>query len=185
MKLLKLLIALVFVTSAAGGQTVGVKQSEAAREVRVKPLGTFMKVWSNGEHASGYEVELWKQGAQIFGMIHAHRGLIGDPPAGLLENVRFDPKTRKFSFTAKLSLGQFSENKGTHDLFKFEGALTGTRLTGTLLITEEQWGAPCTKKKKINLPCSKAWSREMEEFKSYAEWKTKADKILDFRGPRW
>lgn len=176
---MKLIIAVVFLTSAAAAQT-----AVNNRELPVKALGAFMNVKSDGEHAYGYDVELWKQGAQIFGLISAHDGLIGDPPAGLLENVRFNPQTRKLSFTAKLSLGIGVNDQPTRDLFRFEGTLTAARLSGNLLVTDQQCAA-CREKKKINLTRSKEWSRLMDAYKTYAEWKEYADFILDLRGPHW
>ena len=191
----KPLIALLFLTLSGTiqAQTIGAdktplpeKPAQTRSELPVRPIGTFMRIKSDdGEHASGYDVALWKQGAKIYGLISAHEGLIGDPPAGLLENVRFDPRTKKFSFTAKLSLGVDGDNIPSHDIFEFEGTLTATRLAGNLLIKDEQCGKSCTERKKINLPRSKEWSSSMENFKSYAEWKKDADEILSFRGPGW
>jgi hypothetical protein len=181
---MKSLFAIVFFTflGVVQAQTV---LPEAKKELPVKPIGTFMRVKSDGEHAYGYDIELWKQGDKICGLISAHQGLIGDPPTGLLENVRFDPKTRRFSFTAKLSLGMLVGNDDkeipSHDVFEFDGTLTDTRIAGNLQITSQS----SVEKKKLNLPRSKDWSKEMSAYKSFAEWKVYADEILDFRGPRW
>lgn len=190
MKFTKLLIALVFLTSFYGVVAAQKPlQPDSKKELPVKVLGTFMRIKSSGEHAYGYDVELWKQGDKIYGLISAHDGLIGDPPTGLLENVRFDPKTKKFSFKAKLTLGMFFnkeyDNVPSHDVFEFEGTLTNTRLAGTLSTTNELCADKCPEKKKINLPRSKESSSMMSGFKTYAEWKTDADEILGFRGPEW
>ena len=191
---MKPLIALVFFISfgTVQAQTTGVNKTSSTEkpaplqtELPVKPLGTFMKIRSDGEHAAGYDVELWRQGGNFYGLISAHRGLIGDAPAGLLENIRFDSRTKKFSFTAKLSLGQNAENLPPREVFEFEGTLTASRLAGRLLIKDATCGAACIERKKINLPRSPAESRAMSAFKTYAEWKTNADQILEFRGPRW
>jgi hypothetical protein len=180
MKMMSPLIALLFLT------IFGTVHAQTKSELPVKPLGTFMRVKSDdGEHAYGYDVALWKQGSKIYGLISAHAGLIGDPPAGLLENVRFDPRTKKLSFTAKLSLGVDGDNVPSHDIFVFEGMLTATRLAGNLLVKNEQCGKACTERKIINLPRSKEWSSSMDSFKTYAEWKKDADEILAFRGPGW
>lgn len=190
MKFTKLLIALVFLTSFAGAVAAQKPLLPAAKkELPVKVLGTFMRIKSNGEHADGYDVELWKQGTQIYGLISAHDGLIGDPPTGLLENVRFDPKTKKFSFKAKLTLGMFFskeyDNVPSRDVFEFEGSLTNTRLAGTLSITNELCADKCPEKKKINLPRSKQWSSMISGFKTYAQWKADADETLKSLGPEW
>jgi hypothetical protein len=70
----------------------------------IKPFGAFMKVRGDGEHCSGYDVELWTRGEKFCGIISVHRGLCGDPPAGQLENIQFDPRTKKLSFSAKVSI---------------------------------------------------------------------------------
>jgi len=189
MKFTKLLIALVFLSSFYGAVAAQKTQPEPKTDLPVTALGTFMRIQSSGEHAYGYDVALWKQGAKIYGLISAHNGLLGDPPTGLLENVRFDPKTKKFSFKAKLTLGVFfskeSENVPSRDVFEFEGTLTTARLAGTLSTTNELCPDKCPEKKKINLPRSKQWSSMLGGFKTYAGWKADADEILKRRGPEW
>lgn len=158
-------------------------------ESPVKIIGSFSKVISDGEHASGYDVELWRQGDKIFGLISAHRGLIGDPPTGILENVRYDSATKRLSFRAKLTLGIFfdknNSNVPSRDIFEFQGIQTNKRLQGELKMINELCADKCPERKRINLPRSKEWSSMMSEYKTYAEWKAYADEILDFRGPRW
>lgn len=190
MKFTKLLIALVFLASfAAAVAAQKTLQPEPKTELPVTALGTFMRIRSDGEHAYGYDVQLWKQGDQIYGLISAHAGLIGDPPTGLLENVRFDPKTKKFSFKAKLTLGMFFskdyDNVPSRDVFEFEGTLTTARLAGTLSMTNELCADKCPGKKKINLPRSKQWSSMMTRFKTFAQWQEDADETLKRLGPEW
>lgn len=184
MRLTKLLIAIVFLTFC--GAAAGRAQTS---EPPVKALGTFMRITSDGEHDYGYDVELWRQGERIFGLISAHDGLIGDPPTGLLENVQFNPQTRKFSFTAKMSLGvnldKDYKSIPTREVFEFEGFLTTARLVGNLVINDKSPGDKSREKKKLNLPRSKSESRTMDEYKTFAEWKAWADFILDIRGPKW
>ncbi|MGH8247884.1 MAG: hypothetical protein ACREUU_15800 [Gammaproteobacteria bacterium] len=51
----------------------------------------------------------------------------GDTPTGMLEDVMFDPKTRRLAFRAKLSIGMAYLGPGketpARDLFVFEGVL--------------------------------------------------------------
>lgn len=189
MKFTKLLMALAFLTFLVVAVAAQKPLPAPKKELPVKVLGTFMCVKSNGEHAYGYSVELWQQGARIFGLISAHDGLIGDPPTGLLENVRFEPRTKKFSFRAKLTLGMFFsekyDNVPSRDVFEFEGTLTAARLAGTLSVTNELCADKCPEKKKINLPRSKEWSSLLSPFKTYAEWKADADETLKRLGPEW
>lgn len=148
----------------------------------------FMNVKSDGEHASGYDVELWKQGEKIYGLINAHRGLMGDPPAGILENVNFDKKTGEISFTAKLSLSVTSGKKEdewipTHDLFQFNGILSKKMLTGKLKITDKTFNKFRVITKTLKLPFSTLW--KLDNYKNYASWKKYANEILKRRGPNW
>jgi hypothetical protein len=155
-------------------------------EAPVKPFGTYWKVKSDGEHANGYHIELWKQNEKFYGLISAHSGLVGDPPTGILENVQFDSKTRKFSFEAKLPSGWCNSKTMSLDTFEFKGILTNKKITGNLLIKDNFCSDTYIESKKvINLPRLKEWSKEMIEYQSYAEWKNYADKILVFRGPGW
>lgn len=158
-------------------------------EASVNAVGEFTNVKSNGEHEWGYSVQIWQQEDKIYGLISGQSAsrLIGDAPAGLLENVKFDSKTGKLSFRAKLTLGLFA-GKPSQNIYEFEGILTKKKLVGNLIVTNELCPDKCLEKKKITLPKSKELSSEMEEFntyKSYSDWKEYADKILSFRGPDW
>jgi hypothetical protein len=155
---------------------------------KVEVIGLFINVKSDGEHASGYDVKLWKQGEKIYGLINAHRGLMGDPATGILENVKFDKKTGKLSFTAKLSLAVTSRKKydkwlPTHDLFEFNGTLSKKSLTGKLKITDKTFTKVQVKTKTIKLPVSTLW--KLDNYKDYKSWKKYADEILKRRGPDW
>ena len=150
-------------------------------ESPVKPLGDFSNVQyqSSGEHQWGYSIELWQQDDKIYGFISGDDSprLVGDPPTGILENVQFDPVTKKFSFRAELPL---------REIFEFEGILTKKKIEGERKNTYDFDVNKFVKRKKIILPRSKESSAEMIEYhtyQTYAEWKAYADRILDFRGP--
>jgi hypothetical protein len=150
--------------------------------IPVKPIGTFMNVKTDGEHASGYTIKLWKQDDKVYGSISVHRGLMGDPPTGILENVKFEPQTKVLSFTAKLSVGQFFDenhnNVPSQNRFEFKGTLTNKKLQGNLRMTNELCSNKCPKTRQINLPRSKEWSSAMKDYQSYAEWETFVNKFL-------
>jgi hypothetical protein len=155
---------------------------------KVDVIGLFLNVKSDGEHASGYDVKLWKHGENICGLINAHRGLMGDPPTGILENVKFDKKTGKLSFTAKLSLAVTEGKKvdewiPTHDLFEFDGILSKKTLKGKLKITDKTFTKFRVITKTIKLPFSTLW--KLDNYKNYASWKKYANDILKTRGPKW
>jgi hypothetical protein len=155
----------------------------------VKQFGSFQKVKTDGEHASGYSVDLWKENGKLIGLIAVHRGLIGDPPTGLIENVQFDPQTKKFSFTAKLTIGQFydktHEDVPSQDILKFDGTLTNKKLAGTVKMTNQLCPDKCPESMKISLPVSKDRDFMTQNFQTHDEWQAYIDKILEFRGPNW
>lgn len=149
---------------------------ESSNESPIKVIGDFTNVKDDGEHAYGYSVELWTQEDKIYGLISGSDALrlSGDPPTGILENVKFDPKTKRLSFRAKLSTG----------VFEFEGVLTNKKLAGKLSITNELCSDKCPQTKAITLRLSKEWTSLMSEYQSYAEWEAYANEILKFRGPK-
>ncbi len=58
-------------------------------------IGEFSDVRHTAEHAYGYTVQLWQEGNQVFGLFSDASGPAEDLPAGLLENVQFNPSTRR------------------------------------------------------------------------------------------
>jgi hypothetical protein len=155
----------------------------------IKPIGTFMNVKTDGEHASGYLIRLWSQEEKVYGLVSVHQGLMGDPPAGILDNVEFDSKTNKLSFKAKLSLGLFLDKDKSYvpskDTLEFVGSLKNKKLSGEILMTNELCSDKCPDRKKVTLPLSKEWTEGMEEYQTYGDWKGFADEILQRRGPNW
>src|ERR1700719_513521 len=68
-------------------------------------VGEFSNMRYTEEHAYGYSVQLWREGSAVFGLLLASEGLAGDTPAGLLEDLKYDPRAGKLSFQAKLTMG--------------------------------------------------------------------------------
>lgn len=155
-------------------------------EAPVVVLGDFSNRKGDGEHEWGYSVELWKQGDQIHGTICGTNDLrlIGGPPTGLLEDAQYDPKTGRLSFRSKLSLSRVNNDRGSRDIYEFEGVLTANRLTGVVTSIEEVCGN-CRNKVKVALRRSKEQGREMEGYKTLEEWRASLEDMLKFRGPRW
>lgn len=163
--------------------------SFAQTNSNVKSLGVFTNMKFTKEHQYGYKVELWQEKDLVFGYFLSSEGLASDTPTGLLEDVMFDSKTGKLSFRARLSMGTTVDknNKETpsRDVYQFKGALKGQKLAGILEHTNALDPAAKGEKTNISLQKSKSESAEMSKAKSYDEWKTEADEILKFRGPKW
>jgi hypothetical protein len=139
------------------------------------------------EHAYGYEVELWRDGASAIGLFFVSEGLQGDTPAGVLENVRFDSRTGALSFTAKLTTGVVllpgGRQEPSRDLFEFSGTLQATVLTGALKRSDPRQPSRPGSRERVQLRARS--QSDMLLAGSYAEWKRQVDEILKRRGPKW
>ncbi|HEV8591253.1 MAG TPA: hypothetical protein VGQ55_04050 [Pyrinomonadaceae bacterium] len=161
----------------------------SAQAKSVRAFGSYEHVISDGEHASGYSLDLWSYGGKLIGIIRVHRGLIGDPPAGLLEDVVYSPSLHKLTFRSKATLGLFSDS--THnevpsqDLLNFTGILTSSRLTGTIVMENRLCEKGCRESKRIVLRRSKDEKYFLKNFPSYDAWKESVKVILDMYGPQW
>ena len=155
----------------------------------VVTIGAFTNMRYDPEHAYGYTAELWRERNRIFGFFLSSQGLIGDTPTGLLEDVTFNPRTGKLTFRARLTTGLVS-NRDFHmvpsrDVFRFSGVLKGNRMIGTLEIANALTPSEPSRREKISLKRSQRKSEVLIEAKSYDDWKSEAEKILKFRGPKW
>src|SRR6266849_1232712 len=95
-------------------------------------VGEFSNMRYSEEHAYGYSVQLWREGAAVFGLFLASEGLAGDTPTGLLDDLKYDPRSGKISFKAKQTMGVDARQQTTHDLFEFDGALSTRGISGVL-----------------------------------------------------
>jgi hypothetical protein len=155
----------------------------------VEVVGHFLKVKHAGDDAFGYSLRLWKEGNQVFGLLGVYIGAPADPPIGILEDVKFDLRTRQFSFSARLSIGWVyaggTWNNPTRDRYSFSGVLTRREVTGILKHSDEFRPTDPPTSERIRLRRSVDATQTMSEPTSFSEWKTYADKILRRSGPRW
>ncbi len=187
----RLVLLLLAVSLSAYGKTADKPSGRASARsaVAVKRLGAFTNMRFTREHQRGYSVELWQEKDRLFGLLMVSDGLIGDTPAGLLEDVAFDPKTGRLTFRARLSTGStFNKNNEqvpTRDVYKFNGTLRGQTLAGVLEHADASGRAAHVTKTNLSLRRSKSESESMIDAASYDEWKEEADEILKLRGPKW
>ena len=135
-------------------------------------------------------MRLWKEGDQIFGLFLVYTGAPYDPPTGILEDVKFDPRTGRLSFFTRASTGltYSQEHRGVpaRDRFKFEGVLTRRQLRGNLSHTNELFPDKPATSKRIRLRWSAFQTDVMRPPpQTYSAWKTSVDEILRRRGPKW
>src|SRR5258705_2595764 len=152
-------------------------------------IGAFSNMRYDAEHAHGYTAELWREQNRIFGFLLSSQGLMGDTPTGLLEEVRYEPRTGKLTFRARLTTGLFSNRQfnmvASRDVLGFKGVLKGRHMIGTLEIANELTPKEVPRREKIDLALSEKESEVMIEAHSYIDWRGKAEEILKVRGPKW
>jgi hypothetical protein len=152
-------------------------------------MGAFSNRRYDAEHAYGYSVQLWREQNRVFGFLLWSRGLKEDTPTGLLEDVRYDPRTGQLTFFARLTTGLFSNRQfsmvPSRDVLRFKGLLKGRNIIGTLEIANALTPTEVPRREKIKLKLSEKESEIMIEAQSYSDWSSKADEILKFRGPKW
>ena len=166
-------------------------RSSAQPAATVQVLGNFSNVRRAGEDdALGYTLRLWKEGNKLFGLFAAYVGPPADPPVGILEDVKFDPRTGRLSFSARLSTGLVSgpgyDRVASRDRFVFKGVLIRREVRGTLKRSNDLFPDRRLESEKIRLRRSQFLTElMMPPPPSYSEWKTWADEVLQRSGPKW
>jgi hypothetical protein len=138
-------------------------------------VGEFSNMRYTEEHAYGYSVQLWREGAAIFGLFLASQGLAGDTPTGLLDDLKYDPRSGQLSFKAKLTMGVDARQQPSHDLFEFDGKLGAAAVSGIL-----KRAAASERINLRKLPPDAALPQ-----RTYDDWKRQTDEVLRRRGPKW
>jgi hypothetical protein len=146
---------------------------------------TYSNLRYAAEHEYGMSVSLWRDGVSLIGLVdYTEGGLTGDTPAGLIQNLSFDPRTGGLSFTSRLTMGEHGcslhQRVPSQDLPSFNGTLTEKRLSGTLKIADGLHPERPATEQRVSLQRVVADIR----FASRAEWEKTMKTILQFRGPR-
>ena len=152
----------------------------------IAAVGTFFNPRYAEDRTAGYTVQLWRQGDIALGLISVE-ALSGDGPIGMLTNIKFEERTGKLSFEAKLSLGMRllagNSQQASRDLFRFRGTVVKDILSGNL--THSDLLDPASGETSMRLRLPKQAAGTTMEPKTYAEWKAAADESLKLRGPKW
>lgn len=151
-------------------------------------LGIYSNMRYTEEHAYGTQLELWQQEENIFGHFLHAVGSISDTPTGRLENLIFDPKTGRLSFTSRLTLGLHHcsehESAPSRDVFEFEGVFSREAMTGTLKHKSAfHPETPATREEIVLKKIEEKYSGKI--YKNRTEWEEDTRQILAFRGPKW
>lgn len=160
-----------------------------ASDSRVQYLGTYINVRSNtGEHCEGYDVMLWKHKGSLIGLLNHHRGLCGDPPIGIIEDISYSAQSGSLSFKVKLSDGLVSKGDKwvpSKDLVEFKGTLLENSLNGAVTWfrdgSKEPGDAEIVWLKKEVEHYTERYNHE-----TYDDWMEYWGPILkSTRGPKW
>lgn len=167
-------------------------ESSAQAETGPPPvvfLGSFSNMRATEEHQYGVEVQLWRQGSDLFGFFFHAAGLSGDTPTGLLANLKYDPKTGEISFKSKLTLGLHSckvhPGMPSHNLVIFRGILAKSSISGTLTLADDLHPESQPEKEKVVLRKENRDDARHTAYQSRSQWDREAQEILKFRGPKW
>ena len=154
-------------------------------------IGSFSNMRFTEEHQAGSEIELLREGAELFGLFFYSGGrLMGDIPAGLLQDIRYNPKTRTISFTSKLTTGQHFCNVHknglpSRDLFSFQGKLSDVSMSGVLKHSDALHPENPPTKEKVVLTRMDSEAEHQHLYSNRADWEATSKMILQFRGPKW
>jgi hypothetical protein len=147
----------------------------------VTALGYFDASSSDGEHRTGYALELWRSDGSLVGFLLVPRGPEGDPPTGRLEHVELDAEGN-LSFTAKVPAGWAAPDKIVVDEYHFHGRLAGDKVQGTM---ERSARTPneVVPLERVTFRRDADMTQIMGDYSTLAQWEEHAARILKRRGP--
>ncbi len=180
-------LALLTFSAFAEDCTQGLKP-----DAPISPVGAFSNMRYTEEHVYGYIVELWRADECVFGLLFSSAGLMGDTPAGRLENISYDKTTRGISFTARLTMGIVPASTATSspwvpskDIYNFKGTLEKDTLSGNLSHEISNYpGKQVASAEELSLPLSPDETRGMSDYRIFSAWQAYAELLLAHRGPK-
>jgi hypothetical protein len=160
-----------------------------AEPPKVAIVGAYSNRVVTDQQASGYGVQLWQEGINYFGFFLSAKGLADDMPIGILEDLRYDPKTKEISFKARMSVGRATVNGETwvptRDLYQFKGVLYPDQISGSLVHIDALQPDRPAKQEEVKLYRSTREEEALPTLNSYKQWSDLAQKLLAQNGPKW
>lgn len=169
-----------------------VATAAAPAAAAVETVGIYSNVrisHSEDPHAYGYEVELYRENGQLFGLFYSAQGLAGDTPRGRLQDLRYDAASGKLSFRAKLTVGrEYSRESGddgrpSRDLFEFDGRLSAKALSGEVVHRDGYHPEQPGEREKIKLALDPRRTRDARELAPASRVAWAAEPLAN--GPEW
>ncbi len=174
---------------AIAGMAIASVCSAQDRFRRIRAIGEFSNVRStDGEHAYGYMVDLWRVDSSMAGLLFVFAGPNADAPMAVLDDVNYNPRTGAFSFTAKLTTGcdvlPGLKLKPARESFKFSGVLKEEFLKGDMRRWDIEHSERSPKIETVELARRPDDVASLMKVDSYSEWKQKAEELADTREPK-
>jgi len=152
---------------------------------RFELLGQFSNMTYSQDHQSGQDVYLWRELNELYGyMDYSLGGALGDYTTARLENVRFDPAKKRFSFQAKNPLYDERGNV-IRNLFVFDGVISSNAIEGTLKCLPAITNEPCANDERVLWKKVKRANTEMRRIGNRQDWETLVTELLKVHGARW
>ena len=123
----------------------------------------------------------------MLGIFSHSAGLIGDTPLGRIESTKFDSKTGRITFNAKLTMGLHScrihkEIPG-RDMFIFDGILSKKSISGILKHADSLHPESAPIEEKVTFVTDENWG--IQDYPNKPQWDASVNNILKYRGPKW
>ncbi len=162
--------------------------SAQGRFRRIRAIGEFSNVRStDGEHAYGYRVDLWRVDSSMAGLFFVFAGSNEDAPVAVLDDVKYNPRTGALSFTTKLTTGcdvlPGLKLKPSRESFQFSGVLEEESLKGDMRRWDIEHSERSPKIETVELARRPDDVASLMKADSYSEWKQKAEELADIREP--
>src|SRR5579864_9123254 len=163
-----LVLALLLAAGAAGAAFAS--QASKQDSDPVTAIGSFAAGGLGESHTFGYEAQLWRAGDRVVGFFIVSSGTGREPPAGVLDRVRYNAKSGEIEFDTQLP-----RNGERCQHFHFAGHLSPSELVGTLEWTAPARLGPVPSNESLRLPRS---TTPLSSFPTYREWKQNANDRL-------
>ena len=159
-----------------------------AETAPISLIGSFSNIRATEDHAYGFSLRLWRADDCVFGLLTSTLGLQADMPIGLLQDITFDARSGRLSFSAKLTMGVTSVKGSkdfvpTRDVYEFDGQLTGGTVAGVMRHTVQDHANVPPERADVVLATDKAAS--LPAARTYGEWRHQWGPVLKLRGPKW
>ena len=174
------IFAMLSVVAIATLVASGATQVRQSPEIRV--LGYFDATVTDGEHQTGYAVELWRRNDTVVGFLIVAQGFIGDAPLGLLENVSLTPAGH-LAFEATVPGGWITDKEQQVYRYTFNGIVGQDAVEGGLQ-SRTLGSRESVTQRTVRFRRLASMTEVMRDYATYDEWKVDADRMLKRRGVR-